>query len=150
MRDSRTGPIAFALALTLTLDGCPAPFSHTTTYVAPVRGSIIGLDGAPAADTRVVAARMEAGGTPCTRILAETRTDADGRFEIPAVQKTYKVTWIVPGLDLAQPMYLVCVSVADTLRPAFAGRGSFNGSFDIAESLGRPGEIRPIASCAAS
>ena len=136
MSDPRARAVGFALALTVTLGGCPAPIGHTTTYMPPVRGSILSLDGAPAAFTRVVAAAVSFGDKPCSRVLAETRTDANGRFEMAAVQKTYRTTWIVPGLDVARPMYLVCVSVVDTLRPAFAGWGSLNGSFDTVDSLG--------------
>ena len=136
MRLARTRAVGLWLTLTSVICACPAPVSHTTTYVASIRGHLIGLDGAPAADTRIVAAGVSASGKPCSHVLVETRTDASGGFEIPAVQKTYKVTWIVPGLDIVQPMYLICVSVADTLRPAFAGRGSYNGSFDTADSLG--------------
>jgi hypothetical protein len=135
VRSTRLRHVGFALVLAEVALGCPAPVSHTTTYVAPVRGSVIGLDGAPSADTRVVAAGIETAGQPCTHVLAETRTDAKGTFEIPAIRKTYRVTWIVPGLDVIEPRYLLCVSVADTLRPAFAGSGSLNGSVDT-ESLG--------------
>jgi len=104
--------------------------------VAPVRGSVIGLDGAPAAYTRVVAASVEPTGNPCGHVLAETRTDVKGRFEIPAIRKTYRVTWIVPALDIVEPRYLVCVLVADTLRPAFLGAGSIGDGFDTVDSLG--------------
>lgn len=136
MRDARACAVGFALALAVALGGCPAPISHTTTYMPPVRGSILDLDGAPAAFTRVIAASVSPGEKPCSRVLSETRTDANGRFEMAAVQQTYRTTWIVPGLDIARPMYLVCVSVADTLRPGFAGWGSLNGSFDTVDSLG--------------
>lgn len=125
----RLPALVSALALALVVAGCPAPIGHTVWRSSPIAGRIEWADGRPVADAEVVSASGYEDG-PCGAPLAHGRTDAAGYFSLPANAEHYSTTWIVPGLDILQPSYRLCVSVNGALHEAYTGAGAYGGDVD--------------------
>ena len=117
--------IAAALFLLPYVAGCPVPIAYTETISPPVMGSYYRSDGTPASGAPI--ALSPGWNDPwCTRAALRTTADSTGAFHIPATQKRYRVFWVVPNLDRAAPSYNLCITAADTLRPAYHGYGSWS------------------------
>ena len=77
---------------------CPLPVAHTEVLAAPVVGTLRQDDGTAIAGARV-AVSTELGDSACMQPAHETTTDSLGEFRLPAIEKRYSVTWVIPGFD---------------------------------------------------
>ena len=112
-----------ALALTPCITACPAPIARTEVRAAAVVGRFVREDGTPVHGAAVAVSAV-GGDSACARTGARAVTDATGGFALSTLERRqYRVTWIVPGLDLARPRYVVCLApTGDTLpRRAYSG-----------------------------
>ncbi|GLC24611.1 hypothetical protein rosag_11240 [Roseisolibacter agri] len=118
-----------ALALTPCVTACPTPISRTEVRAVAVVGRFVREDGTPVPGT-AVAVSTERGDSTCARGGARAVTDASGGFALSTLERRhYRVTWIVPGLDLARPGYVLCLAPSgDTLpRRAYSGDAASRG-----------------------
>jgi hypothetical protein len=111
------------------LTACPVPIAHTELRSGTLVGNLAFADGTPASGLEIVIS-TQSNDEACTNPALRARTDSAGKFRFPATPKHYKVTWLVPNLDRARPQFHFCVSVGDTLRPAYAGYGSLRNADD--------------------
>ena len=106
---------------------CPVPITHTETLSPPVVGVVHHSDGTPIVGA-LVGVAYGYSRSPCAEATSQATTDSAGVFRLEAKQKDYRVVWVIPNLDRFPPGYLLCVGTGDTLRPAYAGRGSLDAS----------------------
>jgi hypothetical protein len=117
-------PSAVALCfLTLGTAACPLPIAHTEVLSAPVVGVLSRSDGTRISGARV-AVSTDYDDSVCAHAALETTTDSAGTFRLPATQKRYRVSWVVPNLDRFPPGYRLCVATDEGLQTGYFGSGS--------------------------
>jgi hypothetical protein len=123
------------LVLSIALSGviaCPVPLSHTVTVAPTVTGVLQLRDST---QRKAVPVALSTGSdSECRHPRMRTTTDSAGRFTFAEIVQRSRVTWIIPGLDVASPKYYVCVGADPRNAPAFHGAGVLNGLL-ITESL---------------